>query len=99
MAKNKKKPSRADRWNDAVSAAREVVSQLETALENLREVQEEYESWKDNLPESLQSATVGEKLEAVCDLDVEGAKSALEEVTNLLDEAESADLPLGWGRD
>ena len=62
------------------------------ALEELVEMKSEFEEWKDNLPESLQQSAVGEKLEAVCDIDLD---SALEAVT----EAEGADLPLGFGRD
>ena len=43
--------SRPQRWMDAV--------------ETLRELQEEYQKWLDNLPESLQSASLAEKLEEV----------------------------------
>ena len=55
-------------------------------------MQKEYEEWKDNLPENLQQSPVGEKLEAVCDLDIEGA-------IEMVSEAEGLDLPLGFGRD
>ena len=50
----------------------------------LRELQEAYQAWLDNLPESLQGSPLAEKLEVVCALDLE----ALE-----------VDLPLGFGRD
>jgi hypothetical protein len=62
--------SRPQRWAEAV--------------ETLREIQEGYQAWLDNLPEHLQGSPVAEKLEAVCALDLE----ALE-----------VELPLGFGRD
>lgn len=77
--------SRADRWGEACSNAR-------NGLEDLVALKEEYEEWKDNLPENLQQSPVAEKLEAVCDLDFD---SAIE----VIDEAEGVDLPLGFGRD
>jgi hypothetical protein len=94
MARRKRDPnapprpkplSRADRWSAAVGQAKE-------GLEALLELQGEYESWKGNLPESLESSPVGQKLETVCDIDLQGSLDTLEE-------AESADLPLGFGRD
>jgi hypothetical protein len=77
--------SRIARWADAALAA-------VTALEDLRSIQEEYEEWKDNLPENLEQSALGEKLEAVCDLDLDDALSTAQ---GALD----ADLPLGFGRD
>ena len=84
-AKKARQLSRADRWAEACARAQE-------ALSDLRGLQEEYEEWKDNLPESLQSSPVGEKLEEVCNLDIESAVSTV-------DEAEGIDLPMGFGRD
>jgi hypothetical protein len=63
--------SRADRWQNAVA--------------ELRELQEEYQSWLDNLPENLQASALAEKLEAITGID--------------LSELENADFPLGFGRD
>jgi hypothetical protein len=83
--KKPKKQSRADRWVEAASEAH-------AALETLRGLQEEYQEWLDNLPENLQSSPVGEKLQAVTELDVEGAISTAEE-------AEAMELPQGFGRD
>lgn len=83
--KKAKPRSRIDRWCDAASAASE-------ALGELKAVQEEYQEWKDSLPENLAYSGLGEKLDAVCDLDIEGAQSTA-------DEAASAELPLGFGRD
>jgi len=83
MSKNK--TSRATRWSDA--AARAVA-----ALEELNNIRDEFEAWRDNLPENLQGSALGEKLEAVCDLDIAGA-------LDTANDAESIDLPLGFGRD
>lgn len=81
----KKKESRAARWSRLASEALGIAQEL-------KEIQDEFESWKDNLSENLQSSPVGEKLEEICGIDLESAVSALEE-------AEGADVPLGYGRD
>ena len=62
--------SRPQRWRDAV--------------ETLRELQDEYQEWLDNLPETLQSTALADKLDEVCSLD--------------LDQLD-VDLPRGFGRD
>ena len=64
-------PSRPRVWTDAV--------------EMLQELQQEYRDWYENMPEPLKSSALGEKLEAICELD--------------LDELASIDPPLGYGRD
>jgi len=81
----KKRPSRSQRWGEAAGDAI-------GALETLVELQGEFEEWKDNLPEGLQQSAMGEKLEAVCEIDLQGALDAVQE-------ADGADLPLGFGRD
>jgi len=108
--KRKKPPSRSQRWAEAVGNALAVLEQieghlndLEEAASELRSVQEEYEDWKDNLPENLQSSALGEKLEAVSSLDIESAadtlRQSLDEVKGVFEEAEGIDLPQGFGRD
>ena len=77
--------SRLDRWSAACSRAND-------ALQELVDLRSEYQKWRDNLPENLQSSPVEEKLEAVCDLDLEGAKSIVEE-------AQGLELPRGFGKD
>ena len=77
--------SRPKRWAEAVDNAA-------TALQELKELQEEYQEWQDGLPENLEQSAVGEKLQEVADIDID---SALEVVEN----AEGVDLPLGFGRD
>lgn len=83
--KKERPKSRGARWADAAGAAT-------AALTDLQDIQQEFEEWKDNLPENLQQSALGEKLEAVCNIDISSALEAAEE-------AESADLPLGFGRD
>lgn len=61
-------------------------------MDALKELQEEYQDWLDGLPENLESSPVAEKLDVIVELD-------FDELTSLLEEAEMADLPLGFGRD
>lgn len=91
-----KSKSRAVRWQEAVYEARKVQSDLESALFDLINLQQEYEEWKDNLPDSLQNSATAEKLEAVCDLEIATVQDDLSE---LLDEIEGIELPVGFGRD
>lgn len=77
--------SRTQRWEDAASAA-------ETALQDLVDLQQEYQDWYDNLPENLQGSALGEKLSAMADYDLQSALDAVQE-------ASGADLPQGFGRD
>ncbi len=77
--------SRLKRWADATQKAIE-------AIEDILEIQQEYEDWKESLPENLESSTLGEKLEEVCEMDIEEAKG-------LIEDAQSLDLPRGFGRD
>lgn len=87
--------SRPKRWNKAILAARHALSDVESALEDLRELQGEYEEWRDNIPEGLEESPVVEKLDAVVEIDLE-MDSWMEDT---LDELENVDLPLGFGRD
>ena len=63
--------SRPQRWQDAVRT--------------LRDLQDEYQAWLDNLPDPLRESALGAKLEAICELD--------------LADLESIEPPLGYGRD
>jgi len=73
------------RWEAAAAAA-------VGAMESLHELQVECEEWRNALPESLQDSPTAEKLDAVCALDL---NSALE----IVQEAESTELPRGYGKD
>jgi hypothetical protein len=107
-AKKAKAPSRSERWLAAVAKAQEafsgldaIYSAIENAFADIANVREEYESWKDNLPENLASSVLGEKLEAVCEMDFsqDPRDMSVGDIESLLDEAAAADLPLGFGRD
>lgn len=80
-----KKKSRSIRWNEACITA-------SLALADLKDLQDEYREWRDNLPENLSTSAVAEKLDDICDLDIDGA-------IDTVSEAEGLDLPLGFGRD
>lgn len=83
--KKPKRLSRPQQWAEACTAA-------VNAIETLIDLRSEYEAWRDNLPENLQQSALGEKLEAVCDLDLDDALSTIQE-------AEGLDLPRGFGKD
>ena len=40
-------------------------------MQELVDLQAEYQAWLDSLPENLESSAVAERLEAICDLDVD----------------------------
>ena len=67
----KDRRSKAQRWSDAV--------------QELIDLQAEYQAWLDSLPENLQSSAVAEQLEAICELD--------------LDSLQDVEPPRGFGRD
>lgn len=82
---NPKPLSRSARWAQAANTAF-------TALETLKDIQSEYQDWRDNLPENLDSSPAAEKLDMIVELDLEGACDTVQE-------AMDADLPRGFGRD
>lgn len=96
--------TRPKRWARAVAELSEAqgeissaVDRFNTALNDVRDLQQEYSDWNDNLPESLQSSPVGEKLQAIVDLDLEDIE--LDGIDDKVSEIESAELPLGFGKD
>ena len=104
--KRVKPKSRQQRWNDAVTKAQEALSKLQDvkqetidAISELNEIKQEFSDWKDNLPENLVSSPLGEKLEAIVDLDLEPDENDFDAMETAISEAEAADLPLGFGRD
>lgn len=85
--------SRPERWNEAVS-------KIQSAVEVLRELGEEYQDWKDNLEGSgsdglMENATY-DKLMEVEDLAVE---DKVEQIVELVADFDGFDLPKGFGRD
>lgn len=98
--------SRAKRWQAAIDKARGALTEIEThmstvtdALTELQELKGEYEEWQGNLPENLASSPLGEKLQVIVDLDLEPEEGNITAITEAIDEAEQAELPLGFGRD
>jgi hypothetical protein len=83
--KKSRRISRSARWLSAVSAA-------EAAVANLLELQQQYQEWRDNQPENFQGTIIDEKLNAICDLDLQSALDTIQE-------AAAVDLPQGFGRD
>ena len=77
--------SRPDRWLAAAEEAKR-------ALQELVDIQGEYQEWRDNIPENMESSPTAEKLDEVTELDLETALSTVED-------AEGLDLPRGFGRD
>lgn len=84
-AKKVKPPGRPKRWAEAAAKALE-------GLQDLEGMRAEFEEWRDNLPEGLQQSALGEKLDTIADMDIESA-------ITIAEEADGADLPLGFGRD
>ena len=56
-----------------------------TSVRSLLDLQDEYQAWLDNLPDSLGESALAHKLQAICALD--------------LAELESVEPPRGFGRD
>jgi hypothetical protein len=77
--------SRPKRWEDAASRA-------VAALEELVEIQAEYQDWYDSMPEGLQTSVTGEMLSEITYHDHDGAQDTATE-------AEGIGLPQGFGRD
>jgi molecular chaperone DnaK (HSP70) len=102
-----KSQSRTARWREACEIAREELSNIETAqlniqsaFETLQELKGEYEDWESTLIDAARGTALEEKLQAVAYLDLEpDTELDLSSIENALDEAEGADLPLGFGRD
>lgn len=90
--KRKESNSRPARWARAVD---DLGASLD-ALNDLEELRAEYEEWRDGLPENLQNSALGEKLNAVADLDIQ---SVIDSLDSLIGEVDGMDLPLGFGRD
>lgn len=80
-----KKESKADRWERLASAAVDALTEME-------EMRQEWSDTYENMNEGLQQTPYGQKLEAMSNLDLESAKDTAEE-------AQSLDVPLGFGRD
>jgi DNA repair exonuclease SbcCD ATPase subunit len=75
-------------------------SEIVSALEQLKEMADEFGEPYDNMPDGLQQSPYGQKCEAMQQLDLEASdEDELEELEAKVDEAEGAEVPLGFGRD
>lgn len=109
MAKPKSRPTR---WAEAVQKcmkAKDAVTvaadELADAMTELYDIQQEYQEWRDNIPENMESSAVAEKLDELLDLSLDN-NGCGDDVLNdwastcdAIESAESAELPLGFGRD
>lgn len=98
---------------EAVAEFNESLAPLSDSVQELVDIQAEYQEWEENLPESFQNGNspVSEKLQEVINLEIESYADLdevevpevevdfLDEVENMAGEAEAIDLPLGFGRD
>jgi len=98
-----KTQSRTARWKvaaqrllDAQESVRNAVAAYNDALAELRDVRDEYEDWRSNLPENLEQSALAEKLDAVVEMDLDELD---EPDMDAADEAADMDLPRGFGRD
>lgn len=97
-----KQQSRPQRWADAVSRIQKAAGDIDDALTDLRDLVSEYEEWRDNTPESLQSSATYEKLDELineADSWFDELESAKDSVDSAVEDIEQADLPRGMGRD
>ena len=76
-----KPKSRPQRWADAharAEVARDQIKELADgalgeALGDLRDLQAEYQEWRDSLPENLESSPIADKLDAILELELDAA--------------------------
>lgn len=104
MSRPKRWAKACDELRTKVEAAQEAFNAIEDPMSELIELRDEYQDWKDNLPENLDQSPVSEKLGTLLDdncaeLDQGLENFTLEELLELAETLEGADLPLGFGRD
>lgn len=91
--------SRPKRLAEYFGRAEQAAGELRDALQDLYDLQQEYQEWRDNLPENLENSSIAEKLDAITEIDIESQVSAIDEIDSAISEFAEADLPLGFGRD
>ncbi len=94
-----KQISRVKRLAEMRERAEGAANDLRLALDDLYELQQEYQEWRDNLPENLASSPIAEKLDTICEIDIESQVSTIDDIESAIGEFGDADLPLGFGRD
>lgn len=106
--------SRPKRWEEACARARKLFEEAQALheqmtdklgevmdeVQELRELQDEYEQWRDSLPENLEDSPTAERLTEVIELELDPADPEdLDEIDDMLQQAEGVELPRGFGRD
>ena len=79
-----------------------IVEDLQTNIGLLTELKDEYEQWKDSMPENLEQSPTGQKLEETVDtLDtaIDTLDNILSESENVVSDLECCELPMGFGND
>lgn len=108
MVKMKSRPQRWAEAHQRADSARDIIKQtadgeLASALDELRELQQEYQDWRDNLPENMASSALAEKLDEVCNLDLSSVAddplSDWDTADSVIEKCGAIDLPRGFGRD
>ena len=79
-----------------------IVEDLQTNISLLTELKDEYEQWRDSMPENLENSPTGMKLEDTVNI----LETAIDTLDNLINESENAtseleccELPMGFGND
>lgn len=80
-----KKQTREEQWTEAAGDAQDAAARLVS-------LQDEFNEWRESLPENLEGSATAEKLDAICDLD-------LVPLSDTADEASDLEVPKGFGRD
>lgn len=84
------------------SALDEHKGAVEDALSTLREIQGEYEEWKDNIEERFSGTATYDLLTEIVDsleIPEEVSWDNMEEIERCAEEADQVTLPAGFGRD
>lgn len=90
--------SRPKRMRDAINWASIAMDDLRSASEDITAVGEEYQEWRDNMPDGLDQSATAELLDQLID-NLERFTEAVDEVEDALTELGNTDLPRGFGRD
>jgi len=81
-----KKISRAKRFDEALN-------KLSQAFAEFSDLKDEYQEWRDTIPQNLEGSATAEKLDEVLEC------SAFDDIENAQSELEAIELPKGFGRD
>lgn len=72
----------------------------QAAVDELKEVRSEYEEWQSTIPDNMQDGVTYNKIDELLS-STEGVEEEIDlsSAEKLLEMAENADLPVGFGRD